>query len=110
MMLDLAIDVISGSLAYWLASIPTRKMCFRRPNWHHVLVWLRLTIMGLVRRKMLATARLLLCYSRMPQVGRSIIEDGSNLFRTSIMGRLSSDPERFFHELVQSLDGMVELS
>lgn len=61
MMLNLAVDTISGSLAYWLASVSTGKMCFRWSFRHGGLVWLRLTVMGLVRGKMLATARLLLC-------------------------------------------------
>lgn len=58
----------------------------------------------------LATARLLLCHSRMPQMGCSIIEDGGDLVRTSIMSCLPSDPKCFFHELIQPLNGMIELA
>jgi hypothetical protein len=85
-------------------------MCFGWPRRHDILVRISVTIMWLVRRKMLATARLLLCHSRMPQVSCSIIENVGNLFRTSIVSRLSSDPKCFFHELIQSLNSVIELA
>ena len=108
--LDLMVDTVSGSSAYWLASISAGKMCFRWSRRHDVLVRLHLIVMWLVRRKMLATTRLLLCHSRMPQVSCSVIEDIGNLFRASIMSRLSGDPKCFFHELIQSLDSVIELA
>jgi hypothetical protein len=110
MVLDLMIDTKSGILACWLALISARKMCFRRSSRHGTLVWLHPTIMWLVRGKVLATARLLLCYIRMPQVSCSIIKDGGNFLRATIMSCLPSDPKCFFHELVQSLDSVIELA
>jgi hypothetical protein len=56
------------------------------------------------------TARKLLLRRRGTlQVGCSIIKDGGNLIWTSIMRRLPGDPKCFFHELVQPLDGVIEL-
>jgi len=59
---------------------------------------------------MLATTRLLLCYSHLPQVRCGIVEDGGNLARAFLVSGLASDPKCFPHELVQSLDSMIELT
>jgi hypothetical protein len=42
-------------------------------------------------------------------MSRGILEYGSDFVRAAIVGSLSSDPEGFLHELVQSLHRMVEL-
>ena len=43
------------------------------------------------------------------EMSRGILEYGSDFVRAAIVGGLSSDPEGFLHELVQSLHRMVEL-
>jgi hypothetical protein len=58
----------------------------------------------------LATTRLLLCHSCLPQVGCGIIKNGSNLAWTPLVSGLSSNSKCLFHELVQTLDGMIELA
>jgi hypothetical protein len=85
------------------------KMCFwysRRPK---APVQIVLTMSQLVCGVVSTARRLLLRHRSTLQVSCSIIKDGGDLIWTSIVRCLSSDPKCFFHELVETLDCVIEL-
>jgi LSD1 subclass zinc finger protein len=95
--------------AHGLASARDWKMCFGQFSRPEVPVKVVMTMAKLVCGVVPTARRLLLRHRGASQVRCSIIEDGGNLVWTSIMRSLPYDPKYFFHELVQSLDGVIEL-
>jgi hypothetical protein len=109
MVLDQSLVMWFSISAHGLASARDWKMCFGQFSRPKAPVKVVLTMSKLVSGVVPTARRLLLRHRGTLQVRCSIVKDGGDFVWTSIMRRLSSDPECLFHKLVQSLDGVIEL-
>jgi hypothetical protein len=109
MWLDKSLVVWFNISAHGLTSARDGKVCFRQSSRPQTPVQVVLTMSQLVCGVMATARKLLLCHRSTLQMGCGIIKDGGDLIWTSIVRCLSSDPKCFFHELVETLDCVIEL-